>query len=385
MPVFALAFGSFGDILATIQLAIRIAVLLRQSGSPSPECEETVQELKALSSQLDLAHSTLQETPETALTPVVAEQIQNEVAQCHRIMARFFNRLVAPQSFLKRIWLATAEEKLLAAFRTQIIERKVALGVVVGLINSGALRAVEQRVFEVSGEVDHGIRDINEGVMVVRNRVDEVGGQVRRWNDTVQDCIAQVREQVNEGNHRILGVDEGVMIVRARVDEVGSQIRLGNDVMSGLASQLAQVMAVITHVPHGISHETFRIVSPTGITIPIPILFCRSYKDLHRILKAYFSGREDIPGASYITSGHYAVEDRGSTTGPFTLVGSSHTILSPDEFVDEAGVGACLEIICIRPSPLLGPDRYTWIEGSPTVVPSCCDWYWYIRQAVVGT
>ncbi|KAJ7506201.1 hypothetical protein B0H11DRAFT_1975020 [Mycena galericulata] len=237
MPVFALAYGSYGDIQATIQLAIHIAVLLRRGGRPSSQCAETEKELKVLSNELDLTDSALQQTPVSQLTPFVAEQIRGEVIRCHAIMARFFTKITAPQGFFQSIWSAASEERVFAAFRMQIIERRNALGFVVGLLNSGALSAV-------------------------------------------QDRIGAVGEQVDMGNDQIREVHDGVVSIRDRVDDFRDQMR-------GLGNQLTQVLAVISHVPHGVYQGILFVLLPSGKPIPISLLFCTSFKAMDQIVWVY--------------------------------------------------------------------------------------------------
>ncbi|KAJ7506202.1 hypothetical protein B0H11DRAFT_331034 [Mycena galericulata] len=229
MSVFALAYRSFGDIQATVQLAIRIAVLLRSGGRPSNECSETEKELKLLSSELYLAHSAIQlQTQASALATLVVERIRGEIVRCHAIMARLYAKIKAPQGLFQRIWSAASEGKVLARFRVQIIERRAALGLVVGLLNSGALRAVQHRIGEVRGQVD-------------------------------------------AGNDRVGEVHDGAVAVRDRVADV-------RDEMRGIGNQLTQVLAVISHVPHGVCEGIFVVLTLHKRSIPISLLFCTSFE-----------------------------------------------------------------------------------------------------------
>ncbi|KAJ7642552.1 hypothetical protein B0H17DRAFT_1105000 [Mycena rosella] len=151
MASLAFAYGSFGDILATVQLAIKIAIVLHRSGAPSKECTETEKELKLLGNDLHLALLCLQQTSASPLAPFVAKRIDEEVVQCHKLLARFFGKISAPQasSLWKKIYWAACEGKELAAFRMKLLERRTALTLVVELINSGALRAIQDRIDKV--------------------------------------------------------------------------------------------------------------------------------------------------------------------------------------------------------------------------------------------
>ncbi|KAJ7503864.1 hypothetical protein B0H11DRAFT_565182 [Mycena galericulata] len=262
MPIFALAFGSFGDFEATIGLVIRIAILLRNGCKPSNECADTEKELKVLYNDLILAQSALQQTP---VAPLVAERIRREVVQCHAIMAGFFTKVTAHQGFFQRIWSAASEEKVLARFRMQIIERRAAVGLVVGLLNSGVLRAVQDRIGEVHSQVDAGndrVGEVHDGVVSVRDRISEV-----------HDGVLSVQDRVGE-------VHDGVLSIQNHVVEA-------RDEMRGMRSLMTQMLTVISHVPHGVSEATFFVLLPNGKPIPISLLFCTSFKDVDRLVEMH--------------------------------------------------------------------------------------------------
>ncbi|KAJ7739870.1 hypothetical protein B0H16DRAFT_1729247 [Mycena metata] len=71
MPAFAFAYGSFGDILATGQLIVKIIIILRQ-GTRSDECAETEKELKSLGG--DLANLTRMPTDDAAQTSPLGQR-----------------------------------------------------------------------------------------------------------------------------------------------------------------------------------------------------------------------------------------------------------------------------------------------------------------------
>jgi hypothetical protein len=50
--------------------------------------------------------------------------------------------------------------------------------------------------------------------------------------------------------------------------------------VSGLAQQLAAYQEQVTadHVPRGVAEAVFVVISPTGISIPISVIYCSSYQ-----------------------------------------------------------------------------------------------------------
>ncbi|KAF8150526.1 hypothetical protein K438DRAFT_1988481 [Mycena galopus ATCC 62051] len=278
MPVFSLAYGSFGDIFTTAQLVVQIITTLRRGGRSSRGWRETENELKGLGN--DLAQLTLHPPSD----PVMAARVQQEVARSHLVMAGFFAKINSSTGLLQKLIWAVSEERELAAFRAQVIERRTALGVLLGLINSGALVAVQARVEEVCA--------------LVQDRVDDISSQVGNGNATiVQDM---------------------------------------HDHISGIARQLAlyqaQVTAVISQVPHRVLDETFVVVSPTGMRIPISVAFCTSYEILDGVLKTYMRGRREV-GSRYVERGDY------------TIAWKQDKVIAPAQFMRTVQAGMHLEMV----------------------------------------
>lgn len=68
------------------------------------------------------------------------------------------------------------------------------------------------------------------------------------------------------------------MNVRDGVAEVGGEVSLWIDLLRGLETQLAQVaLAVISHVPRGVSDHLFWVMDPVGGYIPVSLRYCHDY------------------------------------------------------------------------------------------------------------
>ncbi|KAJ7044729.1 hypothetical protein C8F04DRAFT_595450 [Mycena alexandri] len=278
MPVFTLAYGSLGDIVSTAQLVIKIVELLRRSGPPSGAWIETETELKALGSEL--THLTLHQAP----GPFISQRIQQEVSRCHLVMTRFFAKISASQGLVRKIMWAVTEEKELAAFRTQVIERRTALSVLVGLLNSGALKAVRDRVNEVAEAVGSQLQTVG-------GQVEAVGGQV-----------ATANAEIGHGNALIRHVHENLA--------------------QQFETYQKQILAVITHVPHGLAEETFIVISPIGVPIPISLVYCTSFEVLDLLLKTYLCGKREA-GSRYVDRGDYSlISSNGEVSAPSQLIGT---------------------------------------------------------------
>jgi hypothetical protein len=131
MPLAAFAYGSFGDIVATAELLVKIVTLLHRSGKPSSVWEETEKELTSL--DRELKYLILKLTP--TLDPLVTQRVREEVANCNRTMVKFYAKISVPKNVWQTVLWARSEEKALEEFKMQVVEHRTALGVVLGLLN----------------------------------------------------------------------------------------------------------------------------------------------------------------------------------------------------------------------------------------------------------
>ncbi|KAJ7739882.1 hypothetical protein B0H16DRAFT_1729259 [Mycena metata] len=223
MPAFAFAYGSFGDILATGQLIVKIIVILRK-GTRSDECAATEKELKSLGG--DLANLTLTPVDDAVQTsPLarsVADRVQEEIRRCHGLMVHFFSKMNATSGLFQRLMWAASEERELATFRMRIIERRTALGVVIGMLNVNV---------------------------------------ITHTRDTVESGVNSLAQQ--------------------------------------LATYQQQIVAVVRQVSRGVTEDLFVIISPAGVSIPVPLAYCGTFRDLRRILNAYFKPEPDRRDTPY--------------------------------------------------------------------------------------
>jgi hypothetical protein len=230
MPAFAFTYGSFGDVLATAQVVAKLVLLLR-NGRRSVECAETEKELISLGADLaNLTHMPVDDDLQSSpIALSVAARIQEEVKRCHLLILRFFQKINASQGLIHKLLWAVSEERELSEFRMRVVERRTALGVVVGMMNSYVM-FLSAILFYMTGTHTRGM------LLTIRHRVNEVG----LGNRQIQDAA-----------------------------------------VSSLAHQLAiyqeQIVTIMRHVPHAISEETFVVISPAGVPIPIPLAYCRTY------------------------------------------------------------------------------------------------------------
>ncbi|KAJ6486452.1 hypothetical protein C8R47DRAFT_523253 [Mycena vitilis] len=176
MPVVAFAFGSFGDIVSTAQLLVKVISLLRK-GRRSSRCDETEKELKALGT--DLANLTFIRFHEAMyLTPLaqsVAARIQEEVRRCHLIILRFFEKIKASNGLLHKVLWAASEERELSNF-FKVVRAGTLLEMVVQDLDAGRNPRQGQRVDDVQHLRYVGGLDTSHPRSLVSQTTKEEGG-----------------------------------------------------------------------------------------------------------------------------------------------------------------------------------------------------------------
>ncbi|KAJ7129129.1 hypothetical protein C8R46DRAFT_1363251 [Mycena filopes] len=314
MPAFALAFGSFGDFVTAIQLAIKLSdLLIRRRGARSSIWIETQSELNTLNKELELLKSC--PIPD----PLVSVGIQQELTRCDsdvQALVKFLKDALDQGLWQKVLW-TVSEERTLAALKAKIAGRRQSLTFLVGLMNSGALQAARARL----DEVHRAVGDANTGIVAVAHGVDEIGSQVRRGNATI-DTIAHGVDGIV---HSVDGIAHSVDGMEAHVNHANAQIQ------AQFATYQAQIVEVVTHLPRGVANDIFFVLSPTGVPIPISIVYCSTYEKLDGILKATLRDQK-AAGARYVEQGSYAI------------VSSSGDIVSPAEFNATIRGSVCLEM-----------------------------------------
>ncbi|KAJ7071616.1 hypothetical protein C8F01DRAFT_1111245, partial [Mycena amicta] len=259
----ALTFGSFGDILEAAKIAKRIIDVLRTGGG-SHERQKLMSTLKTICD--DMAGLTV--LPEGYFTT----RLWEEVALCRSLLDQFYAKIQLYASLLGRIRMVTSEEKELAFWRAQILERRAALLYLLGPI-------ISVQVHDVGGQVGR------------------VGSQVQYLGYKVENVEAQVRNVGNEvGTLAVLITN----FLSTEVSRMGSEIRqVGADV------QRVQ-HAIYKLSPHDISDPVFFVRDPLGRPITIQLSFCDGFQDLDRLLRAYLFNRPDA-GSRYVERGDYSI------------------------------------------------------------------------------
>ncbi|KAJ7845607.1 hypothetical protein B0H14DRAFT_3867996 [Mycena olivaceomarginata] len=216
MAAVGFAYGSFGDIVESIKLVPKVIDSIRSGGRTSDQWSQTKEELRSLCNDLTYL-TTLQTT--SPLDQFVIDRLQEEGAHCLSTTLQFHAKIAASGGIFQRVWWATSEEKDLAAFRMQLGERRAALSEIIGLMNRDALA-------EDCVSITRQQQTISVALTDVRDRVDEVGVQVRAGNDRIRDSVGGVTQQLTNQQETFTVV---LTDVRDRVDEVGVKVRLGND------------------------------------------------------------------------------------------------------------------------------------------------------------
>ncbi|KAJ6545736.1 hypothetical protein B0H19DRAFT_287208 [Mycena capillaripes] len=269
MPVVAFAFGSFGDILAVVQLAIAIAIFFYQRGKPSTEWEETEKEVELLRNDFLLVHLALQRTAGSPLAPVANERIQKEVGRCQKLLAPGFAKITAPQGFWQKVRWVASQEKALAAFKAQVIEHRTALNLILEFINSGALLALPDRI-------DKGVGSLSQQLAASHAQIEaEIAAN--------SGVLLALPDHIDRG---IVGLSQQLAACRAEI--------------------LAEIMVTVGQIPRGVYEAMFVVISPTGISIPISVTLCVSYEVLDKILTTYLRNRREA-GGHYVERGDYSI------------------------------------------------------------------------------
>jgi hypothetical protein len=116
----AFSYGSFGDLIETARLAVKIVRILRDGGKMSRERLALAADLQTLNSDLIILECVASGVPLDPSCPrflSVLLRIRSEVDLCRAILAQFLENLSVPRGILGNIFLAVVEDNELAKFR----------------------------------------------------------------------------------------------------------------------------------------------------------------------------------------------------------------------------------------------------------------------------
>ncbi|KAJ6494973.1 hypothetical protein DFH09DRAFT_1337510 [Mycena vulgaris] len=253
----SLTYGSFGDLIETAKLVVKVVKLLRARGKLSQERLALTAELQTLNSDLitlDSIASGIHLDPSYANALFVIIRIRAEVESCRMVLTHFLDKLEAPRGVFGIIIAALSEESELAKVGKDISRPLKVIRTLVSTLNLSAMQGVGMQLTDVGSQVQL----IGSQVLHVGERVDYFGDRLVAYHEAV--------------------------------------LRLP--------------------IAHGVVDDIFCVVDPIGGNIPISLRYCHAYTDLDRLIKAHLLHRPEA-GACYIQRGDYnIVSSEGSTISP---------------------------------------------------------------------
>ncbi|KAJ7716943.1 hypothetical protein B0H16DRAFT_449936 [Mycena metata] len=221
----------------------------------------------------------------------LTDRLWAEVDLCRSLLDEFSAKInsyeaLGLRGFLQKALMVAVEEKKLASWRSQILERRAALHVLLASFNSIQLHEVGEQLGRVGSQAQY-----------IASRVNGVEAQVHNVEVQVHNVEAQV---LNVGT---LGVVLSTFL-SAQVSQTGSEIR---EAVSEMRQGQTEVQRAIAQMSlHDIRDPVFFVIDPVGRSIPIPLSHFAGFNDLDRILKAYLFNRPEA-GSRYVERGDYSV------------------------------------------------------------------------------
>ncbi|KAJ7671150.1 hypothetical protein B0H17DRAFT_1209101 [Mycena rosella] len=153
---FALAYGSFGDLLETAKLAVKVAKFLREGGKMSLERQALATELQTLNNDLILLTfiaSGMRLDP-SSTSSGVAIRIRAEVQKCRITLIQFLDKITPCKGLLGTIRAALLEGSELARFKTEISKPLKAISMLMSILNLAASQEVGPQLNGVGLQVE---------------------------------------------------------------------------------------------------------------------------------------------------------------------------------------------------------------------------------------
>ncbi|KAJ7117212.1 hypothetical protein C8R43DRAFT_108534 [Mycena crocata] len=285
---FALAYGSFGDLLETAKLAVKIVQILRDGRKLSGERLALAVELQTLNNYLITVGSIasgVRVDPLCTRSLYVVACIRSEVDSCRTILTRILQQLGKPRGIFGIIALAIGEESELARLRSEI---------------SRPLGSIRTLMLTLNLIASQGIGAQLNGAIL---QLEQIGPQVQNVGSEVTAVGDKIANRVNLYGDRLAAVHEAILKLP---------------------------------ISRGVTDDILIVVDPIGGNIPISLRYCHVYADVDRIIKAHLLHRPEA-GGRYIERGDYHI-----------VSGEEATTILPVEFARKIKPGMQVEMSIIK-------------------------------------
>ncbi|KAJ7739073.1 hypothetical protein DFH07DRAFT_778865 [Mycena maculata] len=181
---FALTYGSFGDVLDTAKLAVKVVRLLCNGPRLSQERLDMATELQALNRDLiafNFTASGVHIDPSCAHSLEVVICIRAEVESCRLILSRFLDKLGPPKGITGSIVAALSEETELAKLRKGISRPIKSIRTLMAGLNLVTSEGIQVQI----NSVVVNLRDVGTQILAVGNRVDLVGDRLAAFQEAI--------------------------------------------------------------------------------------------------------------------------------------------------------------------------------------------------------
>ncbi|KAJ7696039.1 hypothetical protein B0H17DRAFT_1054686 [Mycena rosella] len=184
---FALAYGSFGDLLETAKLVAKIVAFLCNGRKLSQERGALVAELETLNDHLTtltFVASNVHINPSCTRSLSVVTGIRSEVELSRLLLIPFLNKLSAPRGLFSDIVLALTEESRLAKFRKEISRPLNTIRTLMVTLNLVASQGISAQLLGAISQLER-VQNVGSQVLAVGDKMDLYGKHLAAIYDAV--------------------------------------------------------------------------------------------------------------------------------------------------------------------------------------------------------
>ncbi|ETS84733.1 hypothetical protein PFICI_02758 [Pestalotiopsis fici W106-1] len=306
-------FGSFGDIITTVQLVWRLSQAISDSHGSAQEFRELVDELNLFHKTLDELLNFWQSRSRSAELDRLADSLKPAVDECREAIESFFKRQFrqyassfSPQKksrksigdIFKRIRWSVLEKEKVTQLRNKLRRNK---------------------------ELIDWIHAIASGIGQEQDR-DLVAARL----ESLANAEAQAANQLDKQFVKVLGYLETHTTVATKTEKnvvaVLSELRTANSRISSVQAEIAS----LSRVPDAIDPYRYNrvlIEDALGSTIPVPLDINPSWQTIESMVRDQFRNR---PGQALVMKKKYVLHDLATGTD-LNLKADFHHLVRPGQ------------------------------------------------------
>ncbi|KAI1327118.1 hypothetical protein F5Y16DRAFT_399667 [Xylariaceae sp. FL0255] len=289
---FALTYGSFGDLITTIQLVYRLSQALSEIHGSARQLQDLVVELRLFRDvleQVKIGWQRKKPCPELntlapLIEPVIVESREDIETFLEKMLKRYGKQFLQPRSsrrtfgdVVKVIQWEMCETEKVEKLRKKLSRRQI------------VIHTALQEAHKITEEQDHA---------VLRESIASLIAAEKAADAKIADRFTQLTNELEKGAMTLSRIEKSVTSTKEGIYAIQRAVRNIEQEIFTLPGRINSFTGNIAYIEDAL-----------GWTLPVLLDYCPSWETIHSIIKDHFVHRA-YRGMDLVESRRYVLQDR---------------------------------------------------------------------------